>query len=110
MRFLRRMSKPLAAIGLAVGVLGVGVVGPASPAGALPPPIFYCEAFKPHTGDVVSTAEIFDFGPGVVTFYCESYHWVGAARDYHCYFVVHEDGVNPSDPGDDEIYWVPLSC
>jgi hypothetical protein len=105
-----RLARSLAAIGLTLGVFGIGVVGSAPPAGALPPPEFYCGAFKPHTSDIVSTSALILIGPGFVKFGCVAFHQPMAGQYvFHCYYVYHEDGFDPADPSDDNIYWVPLS-
>ena len=108
-----RLARSLAAIGLTIGLSGLGVVGVAPPAGALPDPIWYCTAFRPHgSNDTASDSALTGFGPGYVRFSCVVYHidpLLGIAI-FHCYYVFHNDGVSPSDPADDNIYRINISC
>jgi hypothetical protein len=64
-------------------------------------------AREPHTGDYLTHAELLGMTPGVISFYCEAYHYVGLGQDWHCYVVHHTDGPDPQDPDDDFIYWIP---
>ena len=110
MRFLQAVRRRSIAAGVVLGAvaLGVGVVGPTAPANAdLPSPWWYCGAFKPHTGDILTHAELDHMGPGLVVFYCEAYHFTSGGQDWHCYNVIHIDGIDPDDPADDYITWRP---
>jgi hypothetical protein len=107
----RRVTRSLAAIGLSIGLSGLGVVGSAPPAEALPDPIWYCTAFQLHSNDTVIDSALTGFGPGYVRFSCVASHPGGPpAPPFHCYFVFHNDGVNPADPADDNIYRVNIAC
>jgi len=90
----------------AVVAVGLGVMGPASPAGAdIPPPFWYCAAFKPHPVDVLDTYYYDTLTPSEVVVGCIAYHlddFEPYGRDYHCYEVHHNaNGV---------IFWDQFNC
>jgi hypothetical protein len=107
----RRVTRSLAAIGLSIGLSGLGVVGSAPPAGALPDPIWYCLAFRNQNNDIVTDSALTGFGPGYVRFSCVVWDPDGPiVPHFYCYYVFHNDGVNPADPADDNIYRITISC
>jgi len=94
-------------MGAVVFGMGLGVVGTAAPAGAdLAPALFWCTAYKPHTGDNVNDAEWIFFDTQRAVARCAAGHFAqgpfGPYYDNHCYHVtVYADGSSA---------WLPAVC